>query len=251
MRADGECGHFAACGIKTMQAYVDLHLHSCLSPCANDDMTPWNIVGMAKLKELDVIAVTDHNCALNLPEAMEAGKEYGVTVLPGLEITSKEEVHMLAYFETLPAALRFGKMIYQHLPDVKNDASLFGRQLIIGGEDCIQGEVEKLLIAATDFSVEALAHEIKKYGGVAIPAHINRGANGMIGALGLMPMLPEYPAVEVSPHIDCPAYATKGRRVLQSSDAHRLEDIQEREFTMELAEVSPAAIMAMLRDANA
>ena len=80
-----------------MGAFCDLHLHSCLSPCAEDDMTPWNMVGMAKIKGLDVIAITDHNAVLNAEDAMAAGREYGVEVIPGMEITSREEVHMLAY----------------------------------------------------------------------------------------------------------------------------------------------------------
>ncbi|MBP3644923.1 MAG: PHP domain-containing protein, partial [Clostridia bacterium] len=83
-----------------MSAFCDLHLHSCLSPCADDDMTPWNMVGMAKIKGLDVIAITDHNAVLNAEDAMAAGAEYGVAVIPGMEITSREEVHMLAYFYT-------------------------------------------------------------------------------------------------------------------------------------------------------
>ena len=84
-----------------MLVYCDLHIHSCLSPCAQDDMTPANVVGMACVKGLDVIALTDHNSALNLPAAMAAGKAMGVQVIPGLEVTSREDVHVLAYFDTL------------------------------------------------------------------------------------------------------------------------------------------------------
>lgn len=216
-----------------MSAFCDLHMHSCLSPCADDDMTPWNMVGMAKIKGLDVVAITDHNAALNAEDAMAAGAEYGVAVIPGMEITTREEVHMLGYFYTLEDALKAGEEIYAHLADVKNEPLLFGNQLIMKNGDTPSGTLEKLLINATDLSADEVCMLIKSHGGIAVPAHINRGSNGMIGALGLMPFLPEYPVVEVSPSVPCPAYATKGRFLLHSSDAHRLEDIQEQVFALE------------------
>lgn len=230
-----------------MLVYTDLHLHSCLSPCADDDMTPWNVVGMAKLKGLDVIAVTDHNAALNLPQAMRAGDAYGIHVIPGLEVTSREEVHMLAYFDSVEAAMAFGEVVDSRLPDIQNNPSLFGRQIIIGEDDQEVGELSKLLIAATDFSVEQLDAVVQEYKGVLIPAHINRTSNGMIGALGLMPSLPAYPVVEVYAHLECPAYATKGRKVLYSSDAHHLDQIQERVFSIEASAPTASAVMEQLR----
>lgn len=196
-------------------------------------MTPWNLVGMAKIKGLNVIALTDHNAAQNLPQAMEAGREYGVTVVPGMEISSKEDVHILGYFPTLEAALKAGEEIYAHLPEISNNPGLFGNQLIIGPGDEISGTLDKLLINATDLSVDQVCRLVEGYGGLAVPAHINRGTNGMIGALGLMPFLPQFPLVEVYPGIDCPAYAVKGRKQLHSSDAHRLEVIQEPIYSLE------------------
>lgn len=225
-----------------MGAFCDLHLHSCLSPCADDDMTPWNMVGMAKIKGLDVIAITDHNCALNAEDAMEAGQEYGVAVIPGMEITTREEVHMLGYFYTLEDALAAGEEVYAHLPNVQNNPELFGNQIIMRDGDMPSGTVDKLLINATDLSVDETCELVRRHHGVPIPAHINRGSNGMIGALGLMPFLPEYPVVEVYRGVDCPAYATKGRFLLHSSDAHRLENIQEQEFELP---VSPTAEMVL------
>ena len=227
-----------------MAAYCDLHIHSCLSPCADDDMTPWNLVGMARVKGLDVIALTDHNTALNTPEATAAGEAYGVQVIPGMEVTSREEVHMLGYFPSVREAA--GEEVYAHLPQVQNQPALFGNQIIMGAEDTPSGTLEKLLINATDLNVEEVCALIRAHGGVPVPAHINRGSNGMIGALGLMPFLPEYPVVEVYPGVDCPAYAVKGRFVLHSSDAHRLEDLQERTFSLD---TQPTAqdVMRLLR----
>lgn len=230
-----------------MDIYYDLHMHSCLSPCGDDEMTPWNLVGMAKLKGLQVIALTDHNCALNLPQAVAAGKTYGVEVLLGMEISTKEDVHMLGYFPTLDAALDAGKAVYEHLPAVMNDPTLFGNQLIVGEDDEPTGTVDKLLINATKLGVDEVCALIADHGGIAVPAHINRGSNGMIGALGLMPMLPEYPVVEVYPGVVCPAYATKGRFQLHSSDAHQLEAIHEASFTLDADAATAEAVFAALK----
>lgn len=232
-----------------MAAFCDLHMHSCLSPCADDDMTPWNMVGMAKIKGLDVVAITDHNCALNAEDAMAAGREYGVAVIPGMEITTREEVHMLGYFYRLEDALAAGEEVYAHLPDIKNNPELFGNQIIMRDGDTPSGTVDKLLINATDLSVEETCELIRRHHGVPIPAHINRGSNGMIGALGLMPFLPEYPVVEIYPGVDCPAYASNGRFILHSSDAHRLEDIQEQVFELS-AEPTVEAIVGMIERRN-
>ncbi|MEA4999795.1 MAG: PHP domain-containing protein [Candidatus Limiplasma sp.] len=230
-----------------MLAYCDLHIHSCLSPCANDDMTPWNIVGMAKVKGLDVIALTDHNAADNLPQAMLAGQAYGVSILPGMELTSREDVHLLAYFPDLAAAMDFGKRVYEHLPAIANDRKLFGNQLIIGDGDATTGQVEKLLFTATDWSADELAALVLAQGGVCVPAHINRGGNGMLSALGWMPPLPQFPVVEVYRAIPCAPDALRGRLVLHSSDAHRLEDIAERDFVLNLEAPTAQAVMAALR----
>lgn len=230
-----------------MKVYCDLHIHSCLSPCASDDMTPWNLVGMAKVKGLDVIALTDHNTALNVPEAIRAGEAYGVGVIPGMEVTSREEVHLLAYFDTAETALAFGERIDRHLPEVQNREGLFGNQIIIGAQDAPTGRLDKLLLNATDLSLSELEQLAAAWGGLTVPAHINRGANGLLGALGLMPPLPRYPIAEVYPRIPCPEVATRGRFVLCSSDAHRLEDIAEREFSLEAEAPTAQVVLASLR----
>ena len=232
-----------------MGAFCDLHMHSCLSPCADDEMTPWNMVGMAKIKGLDVIAITDHNCALNAEDAMNAGREYGVAVIPGMEITTREEVHMLGYFYKLEDALAAGEEVYAHLPDVQNNPMLFGNQIIMRDGDTPSGTVDKLLLNATDLSVEETCELVRRHRGVPVPAHINRGSNGMIGALGLMPFLPEYPVVEIYAAIDCPKYASNGRFILHSSDAHRLEDIQEQVFEL-AAEPTVEAVVGMIERRN-
>lgn len=203
---------------------------------------------MSKIKGLDVIAITDHNSALNLPDVMAAGREYGVEVIAGMEITTKEEVHMLAYFDTLEDALSAGEEVYAHLVEVQNNPQLFGNQLIMQNGDELAGIVDKLLITSTDLSVDEVRDLIGAHNGIAIPAHINRGNNGMIGALGLMPLLPEYPVVEVAQGLPCPAYATKGRFLLHSSDAHYLADIQERVFALEVEEATARGVLNAIKE---
>ena len=118
-----------------MNLYADLHIHSCLSPCGDQDMTPGNILGMAKIKGLDVVAISDHNAAGNLPAAQKIAEAYDLLLVPAIEITTREEVHMLGYFPSVEAAVSFGNMLKEHLPPKKNKPSLFGQQLIMNEDD--------------------------------------------------------------------------------------------------------------------
>ena len=197
-----------------MEYFADLHIHSCLSPCGDEDMTPANICGMAKLKGLDAIAICDHNSARNLPAAQELCDAYGLLLLPGMEITTREEVHLLGYFETVEAALAFGEMLRGHLPNLP---------------------------------LAEAAAQVTAFGGVPVPAHINRGANGLLINLGLMPPEPFYSTVEVWRLLPCDEGALRGRHVLHSSDAHYLGDIQEREHALRLREGTTSALLAWMR----
>lgn len=230
-----------------MAYFADLHIHSCLSPCGDDDMTPANVCGMAKLKGLDVIAITDHNTARNLPAAKLLCDAYGLLLLPGLEITTREEVHLLGYFETVEAALAFSDMLRTHLPKKKNNPRFFGRQLVMNEDDEIVDEEEALLIGATDLPLAEAAAQVHAYGGVAVPAHINRGSNGLLINLGLMPSEPFYTTVEAARHLPCDEGALRGRHVLHSSDAHYLGDIQEREHALQLKEGTAAELLRWMR----
>ena len=144
-----------------MELFADLHIHSCLSPCGDDDMTPCNIAGMAKLKGLDIIALTDHNTARNLPAIQEACDAYGLLLVPGMEITTREEVHMLGYFPDVGTALDFSAMIKTHLPPKKNKPSFFGYQRVMNSDDEQIDEEEALLIGATDFPLSEAARQME------------------------------------------------------------------------------------------
>lgn len=210
--------------------FVDLHIHSCLSPCADDDMTPANICGMAHIKGLDAIAVTDHNTARNLPYVKEAADYYGLILLPGMEVTTREEVHLLGYFPTVEAAMEAGEVFSSHLPPIPNNPKFFGNQFIRNTDDEIVGEETRMLIGATDLDLQECTEVIRSFGGVAVPAHINRGSNGLLVNLGIMPFEPAFPVVEVAKQLPINEKVIRGRTVLHSSDAHQLGAIMEAEF---------------------
>ncbi|MBR5288916.1 MAG: hypothetical protein IKU34_10080 [Clostridia bacterium] len=229
-----------------MKLFCDLHIHSCLSPCGDALMTPNNIVGMAFIKQLDAIAVCDHNTARNLPAIKEVADMMGVVLLPGLEVTTREEAHMLAYFRTVEQALAFSDAIYPHLPAIPNNPKFFGEQQLMNAQDEVIGTQERLLISALDLSFEACAALIGEYGGLCVPAHINRGSNGCLNALGFLPSGIAYDALEVSKTVPQPQMDLSGYRILHSSDAHYLEHILEPEFTIEAGEKSVEALFSAI-----
>ncbi|MBQ8093796.1 MAG: PHP domain-containing protein [Clostridia bacterium] len=227
--------------------FCDLHIHSCLSPCGSDDMTPANICGMAVVKGLQMIAVTDHNTARNLPTVKLICDAYGLGMIPGMEITTREEVHLLGYFPTVDAALDFSDFLKPHMPKQKNKPKLFGNQLIMDEDDNVIGEEDTLLIGASDLKLSELTKLVREAGGVPVPAHINRGSNGLLVNLGMMPEELGFTAVEVWRALPCAHSPQAGKVVLHSSDAHYLGDILEPEITIELPEATPEAFLEYLR----
>lgn len=221
-----------------MHCPVDLHIHSCLSPCADADMTPHNIVQMAALKGLKAVAVCDHNSARNLPAAMHAGEQHGVLVLPALEVQTREEVHVLAYFTQLKAALDFGDWVYSILPPIINHPTIFGHQLIMDENDQILGEEPHLLSQSLPVSIDILVEQINIRGGFAVPAHINRGAHSLLTLLGFIPNDIAFAAMEIAPLAPPPACSLTQWDVLTASDAHDLGAISEPDFSVNIESVN-------------
>lgn len=217
-----------------MKYAVDLHIHSCLSPCGDELMTPNNIVNMAYIKGLDMIAVADHNTARHLPAIAKVANAVGVGLLPAMELTTMEEVHLLAYFRTVERAVEFSEAIYPHLPPIKNKPAIFGEQLELDEDDEPTGTEEKLLISALDLSINELAAMILDAGGLAVPAHINRGSNGLLQALGFIPPGVAFSALEVSIGMPLPHKGMPDMIHLHSSDAHYLENMFERQEFLDM-----------------
>lgn len=218
--------------------YYDLHIHSCLSPCAQEDMTPANICAMARLKGLDVIALTDHNTGGNLAACDEAARREGLLFLPGMELCASEEVHLLAYFPDVKSAMKMDTAIRSLYPAEKNRPDYFGRQVLMDSQDQALGEEDALLIGALAGDITQLSGMVGHFGGVTVPAHIHRGY-GLIQVLGLMPASPRFHAVEVSPGQPVP----EGHLPVYSSDTHQLGMISERDHALPV----PRDITALLR----
>lgn len=200
-------------------------------------MTPGNIVGMAAIKGLDVIAVTDHNSCKNCPAVMAAAEAYGILAVPGMEINTSEEVHAVCLFPTLEAAMTFDAYVYGRLMPFPNDEAVFGKQQIYDTEDQICGIEPYLLINAVDISFDVLWDLVRGYGGVMFPAHVEKGANSLISNLGFIPPDSKFQTAEIKdlsklhemrrshPYLEqC--------RIISNSDAHYLEHIKEPVLTL-------------------
>ena len=219
--------------------FYDLHIHSCLSPCGDDDMTPNNIAGMAALNGLNIVALTDHNTCKNCPAFFEACKRYGLIAVAGMELSSAEDVHFVCLFPELEGAMAFDKEIEGHLPDIKNRADIFGNQLILDGNDEIIRTEDKLLITATDlWAADAIALA-RSFGAHVRPAHIDRSSNGIISILGDIPTEYGFNFVEFNDARNIDGYfgdyaSLSGCSAIVSSDAHHLWDINNAESFFEI-----------------
>ena len=220
----------------------DLHLHSCLSPCGDMDMTPCNIAGMAHLNELDLVALTDHNTTDNCPAFFAACEEYGIVPVAGMELTTAEDVHLLCIFETLGDATAFGEEVRTHRMRIKNRTEIFGEQPILNERDEKIGEDPYFLPAATDLDLEQAATLVEAHGGICWPAHIDRDANGLLAVLGFFPPEPVFKIAELR---DANNRALAGdRKIVVCSDAHRLWEIGEAggTLTLDTDETRPEAV---------
>lgn len=229
----------------------DLHLHSCLSPCGDEEMTPANIAGMAAVLGLDVIALTDHNSSKNCPALMAAAREYGVLAIPGMELTTAEEIHAVCLFGRLEAAMDFDQYVYQRLLPFPNKEEIFGRQLIYDCQDQICGTIPNLLINSTEISFEGLWELVRSFDGVMFPAHIDKSSTSLLSSLGMIPPDSKFTTAEVKdlkrlhqlkrehPYLEqC--------RIISNSDAHYLEHIHEPELTLLAEEKSAEAVIQTL-----
>lgn len=218
--------------------YYDLHIHSCLSPCGDDDNTPNNIAGMASLCGLNIVALTDHNTTANCPAFFEAAKRYGIIPIAGMELTTSEDIHIVCLFETLSGAMAFGEKVKELRIPIKNRPDIFGKQLILDGQDNIIGEEENLLINATLISVTEVPDLVREYGGICYPAHIDRQSNGIISVLGTFPDSPHFNCAELHDGSKLQEYIQKyglqDKKIIVSSDAHILTDMRDKENYFEL-----------------
>ncbi len=207
-----------------MKVKYDLHIHTALSPCALEEMTPNNIVNMSLISDLNVIAIADHNSCGNIKPIMELAQDMDLTVIPGMEVETREEIHVVCLFADFDSVYKMQSYVFEHLPPMKNKAKVLGHQLLFDREDELIGEEEKLLSFATDISYEEVISRTWKLGGIAIPAHIDRPSYSVISNLGMLPVNDEVKVLEISQYADYETFRKKYPDYLltQSSDSHEL-----------------------------
>lgn len=235
-----------------MRLYYDLHIHTALSPCGDNDMSPMNIVNMAILKGLDVIAITDHNSVKNCLPCIEVAKNKDIIVIPGMEIQTREEAHLLCLFKNIKEALNFEESIEDHMQNKLNNPNFFGEQLIFDKRNNIIDKEERLLITSVDFNISQIFSMVSSLDGVVIPAHLDKKNFSVISNLGFLPIDINITTIEISTKcnkqkfIDNNKYLEK-YNIIINSDAHYLGDISEADNYIEVDKKDTEEIFKFLK----
>ncbi|PKQ64970.1 histidinol-phosphatase [Labilibaculum filiforme] len=224
---------------------ADLHTHTVLSPCGDLEMSPVNIVRAAKERGLDILGISDHNSTLHATLIKQLAQKEGIMVLMGAEVTTKEEVHCLCFFETEDLLSEFQIYLDRYLPKIPNDTKYFGYQVVVNEEEEIVQEIDNLLISGLSQGINEIEQKVHELKGLFIPAHINKTQNSIISQLGFLPTDLNVDALEISMHITKEEFLSKnkylkGYTFIQSSDAHYIENIGNvcTKFTMKEASFS-------------
>ncbi|MGM0427252.1 MAG: PHP domain-containing protein [Thermodesulfobacteriota bacterium] len=235
--------------------HIDTHTHSCLSPCATLDMTPINIVREAVKRNLAIIAITDHNSAENTPAVMAAAAGTELNVIPGMEITTAEEAHVIGLFDDVKSALTMQALVYANLFPGENDADIFGLQVVANEFDEVETINTRLLIGGTHLSVNDVVNAIHECGGLAIAAHIDRQSFSVISQLGFIPDALPFDALEVSRRLPLkearahyPEYGNFA--FISASDAHDLSGIASAPTRIRAAGPTTAELKMALKGVN-
>lgn len=213
-----------------VEYFADFHVHTVLSPCGGITMTPLNIIQTAENKGIDILAITDHNSTENLEVILELAKDSKLEIIPGMEVESKEEVHLIALFPDLKSINSFQELIYAHLPFIKNDEEVFGPQLITDRKDEFIARVEKLLLTSVNLSLKKIVKEVRKREGIVFPAHIDKKNYSILTNLGFIPPEMDFSVLEVSKGTSCREICRefpllKPYQLIKSSDAHYLNEL--------------------------
>ncbi|MGI6224888.1 MAG: PHP domain-containing protein [Peptococcales bacterium] len=210
---------------------MDLHIHSALSPCGGPEMVPPKVFARAKQIGLEALVIADHNTAENQKAFLKCAKTMNIQALPGMEVQSKEDVHILCIFDTLDQALTLQKLVYDHLPPIKNKTEIFGEQVIVDDLGNKVAEEERLLLTGTNLSIDDIVINVREIGGLALPAHIDRPAFSLWSHLGFIPEYLGFVGVELTHHLprnkeQIKYLEEKKLGIVMSSDAHWLNQLQ-------------------------
>ncbi len=239
-----------------MKIAYDFHIHSCLSPCGDNDMTPCNIVNMAKIMGYDIIALTDHNSCKNCDATIKAGKNAGITVIPGMELCTSEEVHVVCLFPTLEDATKFSEYVYSTLPPIKNKPQIFGEQLICDENDNVVGNEETLLVTASGISTMKIWDIVQSFNGVCYPAHIDRSSFSILSNLGTIDETFGFTCAEVFDESKTGELKSKypylnNLKIISDSDAHYLENMRiPEDCYLDLPEATAQAVIDFIKNNN-
>ena len=231
-----------------MKLAYDLHIHTALSPCADDDMTPNNIVNMSILKGLDVIAVTDHNSCRNVRACLSCAQNTQLLVIPGMEVETAEEIHVICLFPDIDRAMEMQNLIYSRLPDIRNKEAVFGNQLVLNQNDEVLYMEERMLLISAAISINEVFDVVGgRLKGLAIPAHIDRQANSLLSSFGVIPEDIDISCVEICDRAKELILTEKHSKLKNitktySSDAHYLGNINERKNFFEADKCAESVI---------
>lgn len=230
-----------------MKLYYDFHIHSVLSPCGDNDMTPNNLVNMSIIKGLDAIALTDHNTCANVRAAAAVAGDK-IIFIPGIEVETSEEVHMVTLFPDADAAEEMQRILVDSSVFIPNRPEIFGNQYIMDENDEIRGEVDRMLVTASGLDIYTVVAAAKELGGIAYPAHIDRDSYSILSNLGFIPPDLDIATVEITEKsraaLEC-EYSSR-YNIITSSDAHYLWDISERNRYIEVSDISVQGILNAL-----
>jgi PHP family Zn ribbon phosphoesterase len=210
---------------------AEFHLHTVLSPCAAVEMIPPLIIEEALAKNINLIAVTDHNAIKNVEAVLLAAEGTGITVLPGIELQTREEIHSLCLFDSLLQLCQFFAQIRNTYPDIENNAEFFGEQFVVDATGEFIRREERLLITSSSLSLKEAWDKVNVLGGLLIPAHVNRTAFGLLPVLGMVPTDIDLQIIEISRHMSflqaIDQYPQLSNyKLIQGGDAHTLDEIQ-------------------------
>jgi PHP family Zn ribbon phosphoesterase len=225
---------------------ADLHNHSCLSPCGSLDMSPRYMLELAATRGLSVMALTDHNSSLNCPAFAQLAPRYGIIPIFGMEATTSEEIHVLCLFTNLEACLSFNEYAYSILTPFLNNPSKTGDQVYVDEDDNIEGEVEYYLVNPIDLSIDNIGAKVIEYGGIVIPAHVDRYAFSMASQLGTIVAGPwtALECVRIPPVLNGAPLNSLGYPLTTSSDAHYPDHVARRPFNLDISaeELQPGGV---------
>ena len=227
-----------------MKLYYDFHIHSALSPCGDNDMTPNNLINMSIIKGLDAVALTDHNACENARAAAAVAGDK-IIFIPGMEVETSEEVHIVTLFPTADAAEEMQRILVDSSPFIPNRPEIFGNQYIMDENDEICGEIDRMLVTASGLDIYTVVAAAKDIGGIAYPAHIDRESYSVLSNLGFIPPDLDISAVEITEKSRTALEGEYSNRynIITSSDAHYLWDISERNHYIEVSDASVRGIL--------